>query len=304
MSSAERVKTGRYTEADVLSLYMTHRESEIGPFTREVGDFIAHKKRDRGATLDTTAYMFAQLAFFQTYQSDRKTTLNPRGDCGWWLRHYLLTKTKDADETLLKRNLGLTKKQAKNAVKSWFEDDSAYPSKIKCGDPRLLYAMAGLYSQTIIGKSVFTVGQAKAELSTLLKSEDIEQREMERFLVATAVLLKDKSVEIVPGFAAKISLTVGKARHISVDEMGRETAVMEPQFVRPSPDGNLTIFVTTENRTGDGLVGVGLDFLDTEVDTEQYFARTLVSTDEYKIPRLHLDKRLSFDTAATPPVNS
>jgi|GEM_PF-2655511 len=303
MSSADRVKKGRYTEADVLALYMKYREAGIGPFTREVGDFIAHAKRNRGATLDTTAYMFAQLAFFQTYQGNRKQPLEPKGACGWWLRHYLLTKTKEAKENDLLRSVGLTKKEAKNEVKSWFQGKSVYPTIIKCGDPQLLYGMAQMFSRTIVGQNVFDLDQAKSELSKMFKYEGIEQNEIERFLVGTAVLLRGKSVEIVPGFTANVNLIVGKTRHIPVDENGKETADKEPKFVRLLPDGNLKVAVSTDNQTGDGLVGIGLDFLDTGIDTESYFARSLVSFDEHRIPRLQLDQQFSFDTGASPPIS-
>ncbi len=303
MSSADRVKKGRFTEADVLALYMKYREAGIGPFTREVGDFIAHAKRNRGATLDVTAYMFAQLAFFQTYQSNRKQPLEPKGACGWWLRHYLLTKIKEAKEDDLQRAVDLTKKQAKNAVKSWFQGESVYPTVIKCGDPQLLYGMAQMFARTIIGKNVFDVAQAKAEITKMFKSEGIEQNEIERFLVGTTVLLRGKSVEIVPGFTANVRLTVGNTRHIPVDENGKETADKEPKFVRLLPDGNLKVAVSTDNQTGDGLVGVALDFLDTGIDTEAYFARSLVTFDEHRIPRLQLDQQLSFDTGASQPVS-
>lgn len=59
MSSIDRIKKEKYTEADILALYMKYREAGIGPFTREVGDFIAHEKRNKGATLDVTAFAFA-----------------------------------------------------------------------------------------------------------------------------------------------------------------------------------------------------------------------------------------------------
>lgn len=301
MSSVERIREGRYTEADVLAVYMKHREAEVGPFTREVGDFIAHNKRDRGATLDSTAYAFAQLAFFQTYQSGSKRPLEPNGVCGWWLRHYLLTKTKDATEDDLRRISGRTKKQVKNAIKSWFPEKSVYPTVIKCGDPQLLYSLVTTYCQTIVGRPVFELTQAKAELELIFKSEGIERHEIERFLVGTAVLLKGKSVEIVPGFTAEIRLLVENARYIPVDERGKKTADKEPKFVRMLPDGNLKVAVTTNNQTGDGLVAVGLDFLDTQTDTESYFARSLVTNDMHHIPRLQLDQPLGFDTGRLSP---
>lgn len=303
MSSAVRVQNGRYTEADVLALYIKYREARIGPFTREVGDFIAHNKRDRGATLDATVYLFAQFAFFQTYQGIRKQPLKPKGDCGWWLRHYLLTKTKEAEENDLRRSVGLTKKEAKNAVKSWFPGESVYPTTIKCSDPQLLHGMAQMFSQTLVSNNVFNLDQAKAELSKIFKSEGIDQKEIERFLVGTSVLLRGKSVEIVPGLTANVILTVGNTRYIPVDENGKETDDNESTFLRLLPDGNLKISVSTDNQTGDGLVGIGFDFLDTGIDTESYFSRSLVSFDEPRIPRLQLDQHFSFDTGTSPPIS-
>ncbi|MGE6699689.1 hypothetical protein ACQKH5_18670 [Hyphomonas sp. NPDC076900] len=302
MSSVERIKQGRYTEADVLALYMKYREAGIGPFIREVGDFIAHSKRDRGATLDTTAYMFAQLAFFQTYQSDRKRPLEAKGVCGWWLRHYLLTKANEATDRDIHLATGFTKRRAKNAIKSWFPEKSVYPTVIKCGDPALLHRLAEVFCRTINGKPVFDRAGAKLELETMFGHEGIKKNEIDRFLVGTSILLKDKSVEIVPGFSAHIRLSVDKERYIPVDEYGNETDDKKAKFVRPLPHGNLKIAVSTRNQTGDDLIDVGLDFLDTAVDTEAYFSRSLVSLDTHRLPRLNLDQQLSFDTNVLPPV--
>ncbi len=301
MSSAERVRKGSYTEADVLALYMKYRESGLGPFTREVGDFIAHAKRNRGATLDTTAYVFSQMAFFQTYQSDRKKPLEAKGPCGWWLRHYLLAKTKEATETEIQRAIGLTKKQVKNAIKSWFHGDSVYPTSIKCNDPELLYKIAQMFARMIRVRSVFELGDVKAELAKMFESEEIDHNEFDRFLIATSVLLRGKSVEIVPGVTAEVKLSIGNARFIPLDENGIQTAD-KPTFVRALPDGNLTIIVSTNNQTGDGLIGVGSNLLDTGIDTETYFSRALVEV-QHHIPRLRLDQPLSFDTRVSPPVS-
>lgn len=300
MSSGRRVQQGNYTEADVLVLYMKYREAGLGPFTREVGDFIAHAKRNRGATLDVTAYMFSQFAFFQTYQSDKKKPLEPRGNCGWWLRHYLLTKAKDASEREIREASGLTKKQAKNAIKSWFHRDSVYPTNINCGDPDLLYKLVSLFCQTIEGKNVFDLAQVKSELLNMFQHEGIEEAEVERFLVATAILLKGKSVEIVPGFTASIELSVRNTRYVTVEDYSAEKGY---QLVRPLPDGNLTVDVSTKNKTGDGLVTIALDLLDTQIDTEPYFSRLLVKNDQYGMPKLALDQHLSFDSQVSPHVS-
>ncbi|TIX72677.1 MAG: hypothetical protein E5V25_06310 [Mesorhizobium sp.] len=278
---------------------MKYRESGTGSFTREVGDFIAHAKRDRGATLDTTAYMFAQLAFYQTYNL-MKQTLNPKGKCGWWLRHYLLMKTKYATEQEIVKASGLTKKQAKNAIKSWFTDKQIYPIEIHCNDSKTLFALAGHFSQRIEAKNVFDMAQATHELEKIFSAENIDHREITRFIVGTAVLLNGKSVEIVQGLTATVSLTLGTARHIPVEhEDNTETL----QYAKPLPDGNITIGVDTDNKTGDGLVGIYQYFLETGIDTESYFSRSLVEFDPNGFPSLRLKGPFSFDTSHNFPVN-
>lgn len=300
MASGGRIKKNAYTDADVLAIYMKYRESGIGPFTREVGDFIAHTKRDRGATLETTAYMFSQLAFFQTYQSDKKQPLEPKGKCGWWLRHYLMTKIKGAKEEDINKAVKLTKKQAKNAIKSWFPDKLAYPTEIKCNDPNTLYALASLFCRVLEGKNVFDIGQARSELFRIFDAEGIDRSEFDRFIVGTAVLLKDKSVEIVPGFTAKVELRIGTLRHKAVDHEDKSSDI---KYVIILPDGDLKIGVVTNNNTGDGLVSVALDFLDTGIDTEKYFSRSLVDLNEHRMMQLRLSGSLSFDTTRTFPVD-
>ena len=266
----------------------------------EVGDFIAHSKRDRGATLDTTAYMFAQLAFFQTYQGTDKQPLKTKGKCGWWLRHYLLTKIRDASEGEIKDACGLTKKQAKNAVKSWFPNKQAYPTEIKCNDPSNFYQLASNFSKMIVGKNVFDLLQAKTEIGIIFAAEGISHSEIDRFIVGTATVLNGKSVEIVAGFTARVGLRIGTQRHQPVEH---EDNTDDVKYVTILPDGDLKIGITTENNTGDGLVSVGLDFLDTAIDTEPYFSRSLVELDDHRMMRLRLHGPLSFDTSEQLPVS-
>jgi hypothetical protein len=281
---------------------MKYREAQIGPFVREVGDFIAHNKRDKGATLDTTAFMFAQLAFFQTYQSKNKRPLEHKGACAWWLRHYLLTKAKCSHDKALKKTIGLNRRQAARAIRSWFPENTNYPTTINCDEPALLHAMASNFSRAISGSSVFNAHQARIELSRIFEREGIDQNEFDRFVIATAILLAGKSVEIVPGFNATITLSVDE-RYIPLDENGEITTAENSKFVRPLPDGVLKVMVSTDNQTGDGLVGVALELMDTNIDTEWFFDRVLVEIDEHRLPRLKLDRQLSFDSTRTRPVH-
>lgn len=301
MSSTSRVRNGHYTEADILAIYLKYREEKVGPFTREVGDFIAHNKRDKGATLEATAFMFSQFAFSQTYQGKQKQTLLPQGKCCWWLRHYLLTKLDLDKEKNVRKALGITKKEALKNIKSWFGEKSIYPTTIGCNDHNLLFSVANFCSRTIVSKNIFDISQVRSELAHIFKCEGIDNCEFDRFVVGTATLLNGKSVEIVPGFKANICLKVENTRHIFVDENGMATADIEPQFVKLLPDGDLRISISTDNQTSDGLVNVELSFLDTEIDTEGFFSRNIVTIDQHRIPRLNLKQEFSFETSRTLP---
>ncbi|WP_194097757.1 hypothetical protein [Marivivens aquimaris] len=284
----------KYTDTDVLALYIKYREADIGPFTREVGDFIAHSRRDRGATLDRTAYMFSQLAFFQKYQSNTRTELDFWGECPWWMKSWFLGKIEREPMSVLKRISGLNKKPLVREVKSWFNGSEAYSTQLVCKNPKLYYNLAQHFSRMISGESVFSSHEVRKELIKLLELESISRSELEPVIVATAVLLQSKSAEIVANFAANVRLSVHPTRtHPAVPPPGKTG-----KYVNILPDGNLKISVSTQNDTGDGLVNVALDLFDTGIDTEKYFSRSLVEIDEHGFPVLNLERKLAFERSA------
>lgn len=288
-----RFLAGRYTDADVLALYMKYRESGIGPFVREVGDFIAHAKRDRGATLDKTTFMFSQLAFFQQYQGKNKKPLDFFGDCPWWLKRWLVGNIEIEPQSILKSITGLKKDELKKEVATWFEGNQAYPTEITCKNPRLFFDLATRFSGRIIGQDVFSAASARREISTVLKQEDIPQTEVEPIIVATTVLLQGKTTEIVKGFSARIQLSNAPRRSSVITNIVFQKNP-HAQRVRILPDGNLKISVITQNNTDDGLVPIGLDFLDAGIDTEKYFCRSLIEIDAYGFPKLNLATNIAL----------
>ena len=80
LSYISRLKHGRYTESDVAQFYIQAR-FDHGPFIREVGDFIAHPRRDKGLSFDAIIGVYSQLAFFQRYQGKVALPLDPVGSC-------------------------------------------------------------------------------------------------------------------------------------------------------------------------------------------------------------------------------
>lgn len=208
-------------------------------------------------------------------------------------------KTKEASEAEIKQAAGITRKQATNAIKSWFPDKSAYPTNIKCNDPQILLQLANHFCQILDGTAVFHLDQVRAELRKIFATEGIDYGEMDRFIVGTATVLHGRAVEIVPGFIAHVAAQVTKRRHIRIDHPDNNELMY---WSHTLPDGDLSIGVHTENNTGDGLVPVALSFLDTNVDTEAYFCRSLVELDQYKQARLRLSGSLTFDTTRDLPV--
>lgn len=296
-----RFQQKRYTDSDVRSLYIDFREKDVHPFVREVGDFIAHSRRDKGATLDQTAYMFAQLAFFQKYQGRNAIPLSCYGECGWWLKCWFLGKVEDEPMSILKRISGMGKKELRKKIAAWFPERHAYPTELGCDDPALFYALAEQFSSKIRGKSVFDPRAARAGVGKLLQAGGISKDEIEPVLVATSVILNGRSIEIVPGFTATVKLSIHPQRSERLYD--REVPPdANWHYARSLPDGNLKVSVSTENNTGDGLVSIGLDLLDTNIDTEGYFCRKLVTADQNGFPTLDLASGLVFERSSNPMV--
>lgn len=301
MREVLRIKEKRYNDSDALALYTRYREKNIGPFVREVGDFIAHERRNKGVTLETTVLMFSQLAFFQKYQSDTRIPINPYGPCGWWLKAYLLGKLKDQKASDIRRETGLTAKQAKAEINSWFPCNQPYPTKIECRNLSRFFGLVNLFSRYIKGISVFPANKAKDELREIFRREGIPLSEIPHFLVATAVLLAGRSCEIIPGFRANITVAIERPRSVELHDIPvPEGAAWK--YCRLLPDGNLKVFISTQNETGDGLVGASVELLDTEVDTENYIDRRLIEVDRHGLVRLDLSRPLAFERNAKPMV--
>lgn len=262
---------------------------------------MAHERRNRGATLEKTVFSFAQLAFFQTYQGTKKITFHPCGKCGWWLKPYFLGKLKTSRPECLKAQTGLSPKQAKSEILSWFPSNNPYPTRIECKNLAALLPIAKHFARSLGGGSVFSAKKVRKELYELFEIERLPPNEIPHFLVATAVLLSGRGCEVVPGFSANIVVSVGDRKIVELDNisLSEGTACKHVRFL---PDGNLKVTIATNNKRGDGLLDISLDLIDTEVDTEKYFDRRLISYDDRRMIRLNLDGPLAFERAASPMV--
>lgn len=244
--------------------------------------------------------MYSQIAFFQTYQGSTSIPLDPYGPCSWWLKPYFLGKLKGVKGKKLKDKTGLTHKQAKIEIESWFPSNSPYPTTIGCTNLVAFYDLAQLFSGYITGVSVFSTEAISKEVRELFRREGLPVDEVPHFLVATAVLLAGRSCEIIPGFKANISVSVGVKRRTELSfPISNGGTYKYPHFL---PDGNLVVSVSTQHETTDRIPDVAFDFMDTEVDTEKYFDRKLISLDQYGTTYLKLDQPLAFERALNPMV--
>lgn len=306
MSYYNRIKEKRFSDSEVVHFYIDNREAAPpSTFIREVGDFVAHRDRDKGHSLEVTLSAFSQLAFFQTYQSTKpKRQLDPIGPCPWWLKSYFEAKLKLTKDRDLKRKLGFTKKEVTRKISSWFPTKDRFPEAIEALSVFEFFDIAQYFSSSIVGVSAFSLKGVKSELSNALGKYGISKTDLDDFIVATAVMLHGRTITINHGVSAKVQMCVNKRRHVSEVIIDEETGRVLRHGARYLADGSLGLHVSTSGSELDGLVGVGFEFLDTEVDTEKYFDRSLVVSDAPFGDKLDLSKTFDFESARVPMVRA
>ncbi|MCD4511559.1 hypothetical protein LQT97_09940 [Brucella pseudogrignonensis] len=285
MAAGGRIRCGLYTDSDIIALYLKYREENIGPFVREVGDFLAHPARDRGLALEASRYVYAQLAFFQKFQGTAKVKFETNGTCEWWLRDYFVLKIKDTSEKIIRKKFKITRKEAVRKVFSWFNNEKSFPDKFDCKEHELLNYMLMQFSSNMNVQPPFTFEEMKRQVGRMFARENIPFGEFERFIAGTCVVLSGRSGQIGPGVTASL--------HLIVDPKPIKTGDCYVSRI----DGPLSIQIST--RTEDkssGIVDVGMTLIETNVDSEQYVSRKLIEKNEYGIPRLNLERALVFET--------
>lgn len=126
-------------------------------------------------------------------------------------------------DSIVKREFGLSKKELKAELASWFDESQQFPAEISCTNPQLFYGLSNRFSQSIRGDAVFSVHQAKSDLLKIMKSEGIPKSEFLPILLATAVLLQGKSAEVVSGHEFNVYLSFDAARQLSISVVTRTT---------------------------------------------------------------------------------
>ena len=303
MAYRSRLRSGTYTDSDIKAFYIENRY-EFGPFIREVGDFVAHPTRDKGDSFDAAIGIYSQVAFYQRYQGKAQKPLNPIGECEWWLKPYFARKVEILPPRMLKKALGMSKSELKKKINSWFPCKERFPKTIEALNPFELSDVVNFFSRTINNNAAFQAGEVKGELKKALKAIAVESVCVDDFLVGTATILNGMKVELAEGVIASVSIRVGNQRYTKVPVGDLEPFPRRSDIVVIHPDGPLEITIQTKSPKEHNLVDVSTPLLNTEIDTESYFDRSLIHYPHPKSPQLNLEQELQFASDATPKVTT
>ncbi len=298
-----RLASGSYTDSDVKAFYIDKR-FDFGPFIREVGDFIAHPKRDKGNSFDVAIRHYSQLAMFQRYQGTDKTPLNPIGDCEWWLKRYLNQKLESYPPLELKKYLEMSKSDLKRKINSWFPSKERFPKRIEALNPFEFIDIVNFFAKQMELNPAFQADKVKAELKDALRVTGLASVCTDDFLMATATLLNGAKVKLAEGVSASISIGVTEQRctKVPVGDPKLLASGGVPAIIHP--DGPLEIMITTDTPKGHNLVDVTATLLNTEIDTEPYIDRSLIRRSHGQSPQLSLKQNLQFNSRATPKITA
>lgn len=302
MSYLSRIRAGKYSDSDVVAFYIDKR-FECGPFIREVGDFIAHRLRDKGDSFNVILGAYSQLAFWQRYQSKSGRLIEPIGECEWWLKPYFMWKVNLYTAAELKKNLGAPKEELRKKIDSWFPSRERFPTRIEALKPFEFLDVANFFSSSMFNRPAFSKSAVTKELRLYFQKMEIPFECCDDFLIATLVVLNGREFDFSNGVTGTLELKVSKMRHTRVTG-GDPGLLKHGGFMAIfHPDGPLELFASTKSPRDSGLVDVGLLILDTEIDTARYFNRELVDYDQPARPLLKLDRALKFESFQSPPVS-
>jgi hypothetical protein len=149
----------------------------------------------------------------------------------------------------------------------------------------------------------FSTKDAISELKRCMKDAGLAKFPIDDFLVATAVLLNGRKIDLPFGVTAEISISVTSPRHTRVQ--GGDQSLLEGGGYMAvfHPDGPLGIFISISPPKDKKHAGVVIKILNTEVDTEMYFSRELVVYPQPQAPALDLKRDLEFSSLKKPPVS-
>ena len=302
MNYLSRIRAGKFSESDVLAFYIDKR-FDCGPFIREVGDFVAHRVRTQGESFNVILGAYAQFAFFQRYQGTNKISIEPIGECDWWLKPFFMRKLQISSPRELQKVFRIRKDELKKQVESWFPKNESFPTRVVALNPFDFFDLAAFFSRELNFQAAFVRTDVTRELADQFKKLGIPSRYCDDFLVSTAVILNGREFDFSNGVGGTLALNVSKQRQTKVPGGDDELLKHGGFFATIHPDGPLELFVSTRTPKQHGLVDIGFMLLDTEIDTERYFSRDLVECEQHGPPRLNLNRLLKYESTDIPRVS-
>lgn len=283
---------------------MRHRETSNSPFIREVGDFIAHRERDRGLTLERSLYQHAQIAFILMHNGKNATVINPSGECPWWFKSWLLGRFNDVPDKIIKRFTGLNSSDAKAKVNTWFKRSDKYPTKILCDDQEFYLNLMNLFSRSSSVHSVFTRKSVEEELNVVFKKDGIDTSEIENFIVATCVLLSGKTCELSNGYRFEVFLQCNPGPDITTQDFILAQSWpygyfrnRQGSYNLNNPHGHIRVMVATTSPDLGNMHPV-FEIFDSRILTNGYISDDLIQKGPVTSPSIFFRNNMSFDRSA------
>lgn len=168
-ASLRRIRERSFTEADVRTVLIEMREG-AGPLVREVGDLIAHPRRDRGVTFSYLIHCLSRMTMFVKYQGTDMVPFPVDGSCDWWLKDYLLCQADDFEDKEIKASLSVKRKQIKREIASYFPP-KPFPDRLSRRPGQRLIEVVNFLCTRMKSQPAFPYTQTRSEVLDPVRSE-------------------------------------------------------------------------------------------------------------------------------------
>lgn len=296
-ASLGRVRDRKFTEADVRTIIIEMRELS-GPLIREVGDLIAHPKRDRGVTFSYLIHCLSRMTMFVKYQGTDKIPIPSDGTCDWWLQDYLLAQADDFEDREIKRALSVKRKQIKREIKSYFPP-TQFPQQLAKPNDQRFWEIVALLTTKIVSKPAFPHETIAKEIKSLLENLGIEASAdlVDDFVVCICLLFHRSSFDLPHGSKGNCELGLEPHEPEPFVRDGEESAIL-------TPHGDFQVNAIADIAHGDKPIRVAFPLITTRLSSERYVSDALVQTGEQGFRYINLKGDLQFVRSEDKPLAS
>ncbi|MEI4929350.1 hypothetical protein ACK3ZF_00760 [Aeromonas caviae] len=120
IEAIQRIERGTFSEDDIELLLIRLREySGANSIFREISHFIAHHKRDSGTTFQSLYKVYCQMRAYSEFQHQKKQ-LDLSIPIEKWFYDFVISQFDEIESHSLKKEHGISRKQAKEIFKTFF----------------------------------------------------------------------------------------------------------------------------------------------------------------------------------------